>query len=55
MEATEPLKVRGNPVSEGAVANSRQQTEARGRHEVLFPVAVGGVFLVVLVIGALVG
>jgi hypothetical protein len=32
-----------------------EQTEASRGYEVLFPVAVGGVFLVVLVVGALLG
>jgi len=55
MAAMELRKFHGNHVSEGAVTDSRQQTEARGGSEVLFPVAVGGVFLMVLVIGALLG
>jgi hypothetical protein len=32
-----------------------EQTETSRGYEVLFPVAVGGVFLVVLVVGALLG
>jgi hypothetical protein len=41
--------------SEGSVASSKQQTEAHSGFEVLLPVAVGGIFLAVLVMGALLG
>jgi hypothetical protein len=45
----------GTTNSEGTVHNAEQQTETSRVTEVLFPVAVGGVFLIVLVVGALLG
>ena len=40
---------------QGGTVREVEQTEASKGYEVLFPVAVGAVFLVVLVVGALVG
>jgi hypothetical protein len=39
----------------GGTVRDVEQTEVSKGYEVLFPVAVGGVFLIVLVVGALVG
>jgi len=39
----------------GGTVRDVEQTETSKGYEVLFPVAVGGVFLIVLVVGALVG
>lgn len=40
---------------QGGTVRDAEQTEVSRGYEVLFPVAVGGVFLVVLIVGALVG
>ena len=40
---------------EGTVSNAEQTTETTQGYQVLFPVAVGAVFLLALVVGALVG
>ncbi len=39
----------------GGTVHEVEQTEGSKGYEVLFPVAVGGIFLVVLVVGALLG
>lgn len=46
-------RVRGNTSLGGTMKDA--QTEVSRGYEVIFPVAVGAVFLVVLIVGAIVG